>query len=291
MRFRRKSDDDDEVTSSLLDNGVYNISESHKRPKKDKMDKSPYSILGAIKYAFILTFALWWLPIIGPMIAGYVTGRRAGKAWLGMLAATMALLSVSIVTTLLNSGVVGGYGSTSNLKDWLVALIPIFGPYFEFADQYMSYYLGAVQLSTGMHLDIYILTLAFAYIGGAIATQTWAEMGYVSRHGGNNMTVAFHNTPSRPKKAPKLVAASRQKPRSVRSSSRSFDNMRAVTEDDHDDEYDDAVERGVERAQLKELTSRTRSRKSVNSMKGGKNHGPYSSKASRGDDKGDWRFL
>ncbi|MFA5313894.1 MAG: hypothetical protein WC375_11380 [Methanomassiliicoccales archaeon] len=287
MRFRRKSDDD-EVTSSLLDNGVYNISESHKRPKKDKMDKSPYSILGAIKYAFILTFALWWLPIIGPMIAGYVTGRRAGKAWLGILAATMALLSVSIVTTLLNSGVVGGYSSTSSLKDWLVALIPIFGPYFEFADQYMSYYLGAIQVSTGMHLDIYILTLAFAYIGGAIATQTWAEMGYISKHGGNNMTVAFNNTPSRPKKAPKLVAASRQKTRSTRGSSRSFDDMRAVTEED---EYDDAVERGVERAQLSELTSRTRSRKNVSSMKGGKNHGPYSSKASRGDDKGDWRFL
>jgi len=288
LRFRRKSDDD-EVTSSLLDNGVYNISESHKKQKKDKMDKSPYSMLGAMKYAFVLTFALWWLPIVGPMVAGYITGRRAGKAWIGVICATAALLAVSIITLILGAGVLGDNSTTSSLKDWLVAAAPVFEPYFDFADQYISYYLGAIEISTGVHVDIYILTIAFAYIGGAVATQTWAEMGYISRHGGNNMTVAFHNMAQRPKKAARSVRETNLRPRSSRGGSRSFDDMKAVGDDDGDE---DAVERGVEKAQLRQLTSRSRSKKNVNSMTRGKSRGSRTQGISgNGDDKGDWRFL
>ena len=39
-----------------------------------------YSFWSAVKYTFTLSLLLWWLPIFGQMIAGYVGGRRAGVA-------------------------------------------------------------------------------------------------------------------------------------------------------------------------------------------------------------------
>ncbi|QLH75107.1 MAG: hypothetical protein HPY73_06420 [Methanomassiliicoccales archaeon] len=252
------------------------------------MDKSPYSILGAVKYAFVLTFALWWLPIVGPMIAGYITGRKAGKAWVGVFAALIALLSVTIVSMVLNSGVAGEEGTADGMKEWLVTIAPIFGPYFDFADQYMHYYIGAIQISTGVHLDIYILTIAFAYIGGAIATQTWSEMGYVSRHGGNNMTVAFHNMGGRPRKAPRLTVT-KDRGKTLRSSNMSFESLRPVAEDD---EVTDPVERGIERAQLERSDIRTRSHRNVNASRNSRSRGTFRARSGPGrQDKGDWRWL
>jgi hypothetical protein len=38
-------------------------------------------------------------------------------------------------------------------------------------------------------VDVYIITAAFAYIGGILAEQSRLEMDYVAKHGGNSMTV------------------------------------------------------------------------------------------------------
>ena len=296
--FRRKSDD--EVTSTLMDNGVYNVSESHQKEKERSDDPSPYNFLSAVKYAYILTFFLWWLPIVGPMITGYVTGRRSGKPWIGVLAASIALLTVSIVAMLLDSGLFGISHGTTQLKELLISGVPVFGPYFEFADQYLSFYLGSIQISTGVHLDIYIMTIAFAYIGGAMALQNFQEMGYVARHGGNNMTVQFHNNPGRKGSFGGGLFKTRRASRPAsRSKVQSFDQLHEVG----DDEVHGPVERGMERAQLSMLASRGHSKKNVAAMK----RGQKGSRSSRGGGRGkernsdvegsnnvessDWRFI
>jgi hypothetical protein len=293
--FRRKSDAD-EVTSTLVDNGVYNISEAHDKGRSRTEDPSPYNFLSAMKYAFILTFSLWWLPIIGPMIAGYVTGRRSGKPWIGVLAASLALLSVALIALILDSGQLGISNGTAALKDWLITAIPVFGPYFQFADQYLSFYLGSIEISTGVHLDLYILTLAFAYIGGAMASQTWQEMGYMSRHGGNNMTVQFHNTPGHKDKTPGLFRTRNDRSPAVKSRG-SFDDLHAVSDDE---DVRSPIDRGVEKARLNMLTSRSQAKRNVNAMKRGQkqtrsNHAPNRGHGTKGreDEKnqGDWRFL
>jgi len=297
--FRRKSADD-EVTSSLIDNGVFQVSESHKRSKGKSDEPSPYSFIGATKYAFILTFMLWWLPVVGPMVTGYVTGRRAGKPWVALLAATIALITAALVGLLLDSGVFGMQTSTANLKTWLIAAAPVFGPYFTFADQYLTFYLGSLQIGTGVHLDLYILTLAFAYLGGAMATQNFLEMGYVARNGGNKMTVNFNGSGSKHNKGEGLFRNRRSSTPVVKSrhkSAKTFNELESVD----DDRIKSPVERGVERAQLNRLTSRGEAKKSVASMKKGSKQPSFQKhkgRSSRSDlddgrdvDSSDWRVI
>ena len=299
LLFRRKSADD-EVTSSLIDNGVFQVSESHKRSKRKSDEPSPYSFIGATKYAFILTFMLWWLPVVGPMITGYVTGRRAGKPWVALLAALIALFAAALVGLLLDSGVLGMQTSTSSLKSWLITAAPVFGPYFTFGDQYLTYYLGSLQIGTGVHLDIYILTLAFAYLGGAMATQNYLEMGYVARNGGNKMTVNFNNSGSKARKGEGLFRNRRSSVPAVKSrhkAVKSFEELESVD----DDRVRSPVDRGVEKAQLNRLTSRSEARKNVASMKRGSKQPSFQKQKGKGlradieeakqMDSSDWRFI
>jgi hypothetical protein len=51
------------------------------------------SILGAIIWMFIISLLLFWLPVIGPLVAGIVGGKKAG----GIGSALLAVLLPGIV--------------------------------------------------------------------------------------------------------------------------------------------------------------------------------------------------
>ncbi len=50
------------------------------------MQKRQGSIGSAILWMFVLSILLFWLPIIGPLIAGFVGGRKAGTVGDAILA-------------------------------------------------------------------------------------------------------------------------------------------------------------------------------------------------------------
>lgn len=50
------------------------------------MPNRPGSIGSAILWMFILSILLFWLPILGPLIAGFVGGRKAGTLGNAILA-------------------------------------------------------------------------------------------------------------------------------------------------------------------------------------------------------------
>ena len=50
------------------------------------MPRRPGSIGSAIFWMFLLSILLFWLPIIGPFIAGFVGGRKAGSVGDAILA-------------------------------------------------------------------------------------------------------------------------------------------------------------------------------------------------------------
>lgn len=310
--LRRKADDDD-ITSTLLDNGVYRIGESHKKKKRKRHDSVvPYSFWGAVKYASILTFLLWWLPIIGPIVSGYVCGRRAGRPWIGVLAALVPLLVFAGLSLFLQSEYVGWYLTTETLNSYVVSLSPSFGPYVEFANQYVEFYIGAIQIGTGVHLDVYILTLAFAYIGGALALQTWREMDYVSENGGQGMTVQFNNGSRKSKARPaggifKPHAVAKPVKAKKARSSKGFSQMHSVSDDEEDEKgITDPVERGVDRAEIDFVSSSSHAKRNVKAMRraaassAGHHKAPSHSgkaRAARAKDidedsgQGDWRFI
>ena len=196
MVFRRSADADDEITNTLIDRGVYRLSEVYEDEeiKKFRDLQVPYSFWSAVKYSFILTVLLWWLPVFGQMVAGFVGGRRAGKPWKGVLAALVPLTIIFIVSLLVENGtiptVIMGFDWTpSRLLVRIEEAVPLLAPYIVFVDMYMTSFIDTIQISTNMRMDVYIITAAFAYIGGILAEQSRREMSYVARHGGNSMTV------------------------------------------------------------------------------------------------------
>jgi hypothetical protein len=50
------------------------------------MPKRPGSVGSAILWMFLLSILLFWLPVIGPLIAGFVGGRKAGTVGNAILA-------------------------------------------------------------------------------------------------------------------------------------------------------------------------------------------------------------
>jgi hypothetical protein len=205
MVFRRSADADDEMTNTLIDRGVYRLSEVYEDEeiKKYKDLKVPYSFWSAVKYSFILTVLLWWLPIFGQMVAGFVGGRRAGKPWKGVLAALVPLTIIFVLTLLVEDGilptVVAGIDwSPSALLDRLGEVVPLMAPYIVFVQMYLTSFIDTIQIASGVRMDVYIITAAFAYIGGILAEQSRLELDYVARHGGNSMTVVVGSGDSMP---------------------------------------------------------------------------------------------
>jgi hypothetical protein len=200
MNFRRKAHPKDQATKRLMKSGVYrlsNESEDREKPKRSWLLSSswddPFNYWSAVKYGSILMFLLWWIPIFGPMIAGYVAGRRAGSPIKGVFAVSIPLAIVFFVATMVTIKFIPTVWFGIDLAPEAIfaelgKAIPAFGPLADFTTGYLQSFIGTIQGSTGVRLDFFILALAFAYIGGAMAIQSLREMEYVVKHGGDRGT-------------------------------------------------------------------------------------------------------
>jgi hypothetical protein len=142
--------------------------------------KGPYSFWGSMKYTFILSLMLWWIPLFGPMIAGYVGGRKAGNPWRGALAAVIPVVAIWIISLIVISSV--AFPELQNLFT-LPALIlygfgtviPPIAPYMAFLVDYLTAFVVALQQTAVMGFNGYLVTIIFAYIGGLVAAQVYQE--------------------------------------------------------------------------------------------------------------------
>lgn len=224
MVFRRNAEADDEITNTLIDRGVYRLSEVYEDDeiKKYRDLQVPYSFWSAVKYSLILTVLLWWLPVFGQMVAGFVSGRRAGKPWKGVLAALVPLIIVFLLTLLVDNGVIptvmfGVDWTPSHILELVKEGVPLIAPYIAFVELYLTSFIDTIQITTDVRADVYIITAAFAYIGGILAEQSRREMGYVAKHGGNSMTVVVGGNERAAREEPVAEMPSRGKrPVSVR---------------------------------------------------------------------------
>ena len=154
----------------------------------------PFSFWSSARVILILSFLLWWIQPAGPMIAGYVGGRRSGSAMKGVLA---ALLPVAVVL-IANTAYTRGVGSTQidlvaslpqAFAGGAASVLPFLSPYKDFLIGYMSGFVKALQSTFGMGTNGYLMVLIFAYIGGLIADQTRRELFYKS---GASQSVGFN---------------------------------------------------------------------------------------------------
>ena len=197
LQFRRRAKTKDQATKSLMKSGVYRLSDESdekEQPKRSWLLSSssddPFNYWSAVKYGSVLMFLLWWIPIFGPMIAGYVAGRRAGTPLKGVFAVSIPLAVVFFVATMVSIKVIptvwfGVDLGPEAIFGSLASAMPVFAPFANFTTGYLESFIGTVQGTSGLRMDFYILGLAFAYIGGAMALQSLREMQYVVKHGGD----------------------------------------------------------------------------------------------------------
>ncbi len=236
MLFRRRSKDDDEVTTSLLRRGVYRVSDiEDEEIKKFKGAGMVYSFWGAVKYTFILTLLLWWLPIFGQMIAGYVGGRRAGSPIKSVIAAFVPVFVIFTIMYLFSTGLLPSQvnGFTINPEQLFASFgagVPYIEPYLQFAGLYVQSFMGVIQTINLFKLDNYIVLVAFAYIGGVLAQQTRRELEYVADHGGHQTKIVVGKDQSDDRAPLRLRALRYSKPQAEESDA-SFGDMEALDGD------------------------------------------------------------
>ena len=138
--------------------------------KKDSLFKS---IGAAIRITLLISLLLWWIPIIGQAIAGYVGGRKGGTAAKGMAATLVSVLVLIVIITVLGSGLIGGFDFINTDPSVAIANIgmdfPVLGTFLALILKYLQAFFAFFTGSTSMQVNIYIITVLFGLIGGTLA--------------------------------------------------------------------------------------------------------------------------
>ncbi len=165
--------------------------------KRIRSSKVVFSFWSASKYVFILSLMLWWLPMFGQMIAGYVGGRRAGSPWRGVAASIFPVIALYGVvagfsTGLLPSHIFGMPIAPSLIAASLTTNIPLLSPYLHFSTEYVGAFVSGLAGVSPYGINTYVLTVAFAYVGGVLAEQNRREIEYNSG-AATHTTVVVHD--------------------------------------------------------------------------------------------------
>ena len=167
--------------------GVYRI-EVDNEAGRFHGDGLPFSFWSSSRIILILSFLLWWIPPAGPMIAGYVGGRRAGSPIKAVIAALMPVLAIYIANvTYAHNFASHQVDVVANLPaaigDAAASILPFLLPYKQFMVTYLQGFVQALTMTFGMGTNGYLTVVIFAYIGGLIAEQTRREFAYKSGSG------------------------------------------------------------------------------------------------------------
>jgi hypothetical protein len=166
--------------------------------KKFKSSKVVFSFWSAAKYVLILSLMLWWLPMFGQMIAGYVGGRRAGGPWKGVAAAILPVICLYAVVTGFETGVLPSHMFGVAIAPAAIGAvlnhnIPLISPYLSFSSEYVGSFVKGLEGASPYGINTYVLTVAFAYVGGVLAEQNRREIEYSSGAVTSSTTILVHD--------------------------------------------------------------------------------------------------
>ena len=166
--------------------------------KRFKSSNVAYSFWSASKYIFTLSIILYWLPLFGPMIAGYVGGRRAGGPWKGIAAAVIPVVSLYCILTAFETGFfpshVLGIAIAPAAIGVLLGNNSLLAPYVYFSSDYLGGFVSSLEGVSPYGINPYVLTVVFAYVGGIIAEQHRREIEFASGAVVSSTTVLVHDS-------------------------------------------------------------------------------------------------
>ncbi|MCX8174051.1 MAG: TIGR04086 family membrane protein [Thermoplasmata archaeon] len=186
---------EDKTTKKLMRRGVFSVSRRHHdREAKTFKDHAPFSVPQAIGLAFVLSILLYWLPIFGTMIAGYVCGRRAGTALKGAACGLIAGLVLFIVGYILVLDIFGAgtvlHTCQNAVWSWIQGANPVFASYCVLVSQWAEIISAIFRSFLITEPGNLVILVVFGYVGGAIAAQRYREAGAREQH--------FHSHESKP---------------------------------------------------------------------------------------------
>ena len=131
--------------------------------------RETYSMKIGYLISLILAAMLWWVPVLGPMIAGYIGGRKSGTAVRGFASSFAAALTIAAYWVILSFGMFSG----QSISAYLTTLAE--GSAFEPAVQYMASLFVGASSTAAVELEPLFMVVVFGMIGGFMANQVRRE--------------------------------------------------------------------------------------------------------------------
>lgn len=183
---------------------VYQLPKQQDKRKRPGLGGKPYSIWAASKYILMISLMLYWLPLVGQMIGGFIGGRRAGSPFRAIMAAIVPVAIFFGISTALQTGFIpiklqNATVLAYTLVEQTLERLPIASPYVSFATTYVGSFIDELKSAASLKVGNYLITIAFAYVGGILSDQSRRELEYVSRYGSptTNILVSGRETEHR----------------------------------------------------------------------------------------------
>ena len=138
-----------------------------------------YDSKSGLSMVVVLALALSWIPYVGPIVAGFVGGRRAGSIVRGFVVGVFGSLLVFGIAFLLNLGLMKLFEpQNQSFMDTLEAISPSIVVGLESISSYLSdnFVTVASDISVSVQTQTYASILGFAMIGGVFADQARKEL-------------------------------------------------------------------------------------------------------------------
>ena len=182
MPLRKSKKNLDPTTQKLLEQGIIKVPSKKKKSKTQKLKeigKVTFNFWSGVKYIIFLSAVLWWLPLFGPMIAGYVGGRRTGGPKRGLIASLVGVGIVGGVYYVVTNGLLPI--TLTNFMSYPQSIVstavskPFLEPYLRFLRLYWGSFFEHILGGLPFKPNSYVLTIIFSYIGGIISLENKNE--------------------------------------------------------------------------------------------------------------------
>ncbi|HKM13407.1 MAG TPA: hypothetical protein VJY42_00565 [Candidatus Methanomethylophilaceae archaeon] len=129
-----------------------------------RTDCNTYSTGRAIAGGFLLSAVLWWVPFIGPAIAGYYSGRRSGSFIKGAISSAFAGGILLAIISVVSYYILGPLGFPDIAAGTVAGTLT---GYSSWVGMYLVYFYnpGTAQLA----LTPLSLMIAFGVVGGSLS--------------------------------------------------------------------------------------------------------------------------
>lgn len=174
MLFRKRhSDFGDPTTNKLLKKGVYNFDNGEYVDDDRHISFFERNMVVGMWYVFILSVLLWWLPVFGQMIAGYLGGRKAGTSIRGVFVTLIPCFIIIILLVLIDVGLLPSLGGLAAIPSSLIGGVGSVSPQ---AGAYIAGIYNSLLALMGLNGNGIIVIMVFGLIGGMMADMNKKEV-------------------------------------------------------------------------------------------------------------------